>query len=115
MDKIQKIIKLKKVINDPDKIAELFESSEDIDELIGSIISQEKSGFNSICFEKYRKEEEEYLKFIECPDIEEGMFQCNKCKSRKIYTTTKQTRSGDESTTVFAQCVTCKNGWIVNN
>ncbi|QIH04916.1 transcription elongation factor S-II [Dasineura jujubifolia toursvirus 2a] len=71
-------------------------------------------GFDSICFDKYKNDENCYLNFLECPEVDEGMFECRKCKSKKIFTMSKQTRSGDEATTVFARCSQCKFGWIVN-
>lgn len=94
-----------------------------VDEIIGNTYKQNVTyteivkdcGFDSDCFEKYKNDENAYLNFLECPEVEEGMFECRKCKSKKIFTTSKQTRSGDESTTVFARCSNCKFGWIANN
>ena len=37
-------------------------------------------------------------------EIEEGVMECTKCGSKKTYSYTKQTRGGDEATTVFAIC-----------
>lgn len=45
-------------------------------------------------------------------EVADGIFQC-KCGSKKVMSFSKQTRSGDESTTVFASCTVCKNKWIV--
>ena len=50
--------------------------------------------------------------FIISPfEIDEGVLQCDKCGSRKTFSYTKQTRSGDESTTVFAVCANCNAKW----
>ena len=55
---------------------------------------------------------EEHDHFILYPfEIEEGVMECNRCGSNKTYSYTKQTRSGDEATTVFAICCKCNNRW----
>lgn len=71
-------------------------------------------GFESPCFKKYKAEEEEAIHLQENPNVVEGIFCCKKCKSRRIITHSKQTRSGDEATTVFAQCSKCGKSWIAN-
>ena len=38
-------------------------------------------------------------------------FTCRKCKGNKTTFYTQQTRSCDESTTIFVQCVTCNARW----
>ena len=63
-----------------------------------------------IHLEKDKIKEEE--SFIITPfEIEEGVLECGKCGSKKTYSYTKQTRSGDESTTVFAVCYKCSRSW----
>ena len=41
----------------------------------------------------------------------EGSLQCPKCKGRKIHRIEKQTRSADESATVFCYCSECGKRW----
>ena len=56
----------------------------------------------------------EYNSFILKPfEVDEGVLTCNKCGSNKTYSYTKQTRSGDEATTVFAICSNCNARWTV--
>lgn len=43
--------------------------------------------------------------------VAEGDLQCGKCKSRRIHRIEKQTRSADESATVFCCCSECGNRW----
>lgn len=43
--------------------------------------------------------------------INEGEFQCFKCKGKRIMTTQKQMRSADEPMTTFFVCTTCGNRW----
>ena len=38
-------------------------------------------------------------------------FTCRKCKGNKCTFYTQQTRSCDEATTIFVQCVLCNNRW----
>lgn len=42
---------------------------------------------------------------------EEGVFQCNKCGSKKTTYYSLQTRSADEPMTNFITCCNCKNRW----
>ena len=44
-------------------------------------------------------------------NVEEGIFQCRKCKSRKTEYYSLQTRSADEPMTNFITCLNCKNRW----
>jgi len=39
------------------------------------------------------------------------LYQCSRCKSRKINKIEKQTRGGDEPMTSFFNCVDCGKGW----
>ncbi len=41
-------------------------------------------------------------------DVAEGDLTCPKCKSKKIIRKEMQTRSADESATVFCECFDCK-------
>ena len=62
--------------------------------------------------EIYRHKLEEQDDFLENPfEIEDGVIECNKCGSKRTYSYTKQTRSGDEATTVFSVCAKCGAKW----
>ena len=54
--------------------------------------------------EPMEKEQEEEV-------VAEGDLQCGKCKSKRIQRVEKQTRSADESATVFCCCTECGNRW----
>nr|QBK89871.1 MAG: transcription factor S-II [Pithovirus LCPAC101] len=43
--------------------------------------------------------------------VEEGIYVCPKCSSKKTITTSGQTRSLDEASTIFVTCVPCKFNW----
>ncbi len=40
-------------------------------------------------------------------------MKCQKCKSKKCYFWTQQTRASDESETKFYKCTKCKHTWRV--
>lgn len=61
-------------------------------------------------FEKYRLEAEAANTKLEVVD---GIFVCSKCGSKKVMSFSKQTKSGDESLSVFAMCSICKNKWVI--
>ena len=62
----------------------------------------------------YRKEEEEQDEFIVNPfQVEEGIVEC-RCGSKRVYSYSKPTRSGDEGITSFHQCLKCKSKWSLN-
>ena len=55
--------------------------------------------------EKYKP-----VEFID-DNVEDGIFQCRKCGSRKTTYYSLQTRSADEPMTNFITCIECKNRW----
>lgn len=62
----------------------------------------------------YIKEEEEQDEFIINPfQVEDGIVEC-RCGSRRVYSYSKQCRSGDEGVTSFHQCLKCKSKWSLN-
>lgn len=61
---------------------------------------------------EFRAKIEEHDGFLIKPfEVDEGVLECGKCGSNKTISYTKQTRSGDESTSVFALCYQCNNKW----
>ena len=60
---------------------------------------------------EYIQEEIEQDNFIIQPfEIVEGITEC-KCGSKRVYSFTKQTRGGDEISTTFNECLSCKSKW----
>lgn len=82
-------------------------------EMLFRNVEQYKTVWDLPVFEKFIKEDSEFNKFIITPiEIAEGILTCLKCKSKKILTFSKQTRSGDEPTSVFAKCSNCSHQWV---
>ena len=77
-------------------------------------IKTHKYNWDNTHFNEIKCKIKEQDNFIVCPfEVDEGVLECNKCGSRKTFSYSKQTRSGDESTTVFATCVICKSSWKI--
>lgn len=97
---------------------ELVSSNDQItipDEYVQKIIMQNKLGWNHKQFQDYRKIQQEQDDYILNPfEVEEGVVQCPKCKSFKVFSVAVQTRSADEPTTTMAQCTQCKYKWSQN-
>ena len=91
------------------------ESFEIPEEYVKTIILQNKLGWNHKQFQKYKKVQQEQDDYILNPfEVEEGVVQCPKCKSFKVFSVAVQTRSADEPTTTMAQCTQCKYKWSQN-
>ena len=96
-----------------------------ITQVCREIVAKEKSLKNIVCdlkkrryawnhtsFAAERMREAEITEFIKTPFVvEEGIFPCKRCKSRRVFSYQKQTRSCDESATTFAQCSNCNSSW----
>lgn len=71
--------------------------------------------WRSTTYTPFRIAEEEEDQFRITPfEIEEGVIEC-KCGSKRTISFQKQTRSADEGSTTFAQCVACGAKWRHNN
>ena len=80
-----------------------------------SLLTDIKSGklnWNHDQFTTLKNIEYEQDQFIIQPfEIIEGIAVCN-CGSKRVYSYSKQTRSGDESCTTFNECLKCKAKWV---
>jgi DNA-directed RNA polymerase subunit M/transcription elongation factor TFIIS len=69
-------------------------------------------GFALNAYHNYAEEERETDKYLtEEVSVEEGALVCPKCHSLKTFSYTKQVRSSDEGTSVFARCYNCAHKW----
>lgn len=78
-------------------------------------INNKKTGFNHPFYDTISTVIKEQNDFIKNPflNIEKGVIKCKKCNSERVFSYAKQTRSGDEATSVFCECVECKSKWII--
>lgn len=87
----------------------------DPDQTVESIrmnIQSRNVGWSHPSFKTMSDRIDEQNDFIENPfEVEEGVFQCKICGSRRVFSYTRQDRSCDEGTSVYAQCVACKIKW----
>jgi len=109
-------------------VNEVTNNQEDYKKLILELVNHKRGGMSSkdilkllksksvlergSVYEEYRIKLKEHDGFLIKPfEVDEGVLECGKCGSNKTISYTKQTRSGDESTTVFALCYNCNNKW----
>ena len=75
-------------------------------------IKKEMVGWKHPIFKDISQRLEEHDDFIINPfEVEEGVTECRKCGSKRVFTYSKQVRSSDEPMTTFAKCVKCKSNW----
>jgi DNA-directed RNA polymerase subunit M/transcription elongation factor TFIIS len=87
----------------------------DIEEYIKQIIQKELLGFSHSSFSTFIQKEKEQEDYVINPfEAEEGVVQCFKCKSMKVYSVSKQTRAADEPMTTVSVCTICKHKWSQN-
>jgi DNA-directed RNA polymerase subunit M/transcription elongation factor TFIIS len=72
-------------------------------------------GFNHPSFNLLKTRQQEQDDYISTPyEVEEGVIQCGKCGSFRVFSSSVQTRAADEPMTTVAYCVKCKNRWTQN-
>jgi DNA-directed RNA polymerase subunit M/transcription elongation factor TFIIS len=75
-------------------------------------LKAKKIGWNHTNFDVFDHKQKEYDEFlVKPPDVEEGVIECHQCGSKKTFSFSKQTRSADESATVFVRCSNCNNNF----
>lgn len=85
------------------------------EETILSNIANDCYGFNYVDFTLLKKKQEEQDLYISTPiEVEEGVVQCLKCGSKKVYSVSIQTRAADEPMSTRAYCTGCKAAWTQN-
>jgi len=94
---------------------DLTSSPHDIEEYIKNVIQKEMLGFNHSSFAIFKQKEKEQDEYVINPfQAEEGVVQCVKCKSMKVYSVSRQTRAADEPMTTVSVCTSCKHKWSQN-
>ncbi len=59
-------------------------------------------------------EDKEIKHLSDPPNIEDGIYECPKCKGKKSKKYSRQTRSADEPETYFLTCIFCFHKWRIN-
>jgi DNA-directed RNA polymerase subunit M/transcription elongation factor TFIIS len=82
------------------------------EDIIINNIKNDIYGWNNIIYNDIRKKIEEQDNFLINPfEVEEGVLECH-CGSKRVLSYSRQVRSCDEGTSVFATCIACKSSWI---
>jgi DNA-directed RNA polymerase subunit M/transcription elongation factor TFIIS len=88
---------------------------EKIKTYIEDVIKQGKLGWDHPSFSDVKQSQQEQDDYILNPfEAEEGVVECKKCGSSKVYSLSVQTRAADEPMTTMAQCTICKTRWSYN-
>ena len=96
-----------------DDLAE--EGPQAIETYVENIIKKGKLGWEHASFINIKKNQQEQDDYILNPlEVEEGVVECKKCGSSKVYSVSVQTRAADEPMTTMAQCTVCKTKWSYN-
>jgi DNA-directed RNA polymerase subunit M/transcription elongation factor TFIIS len=86
-----------------------------IETYIEDVIKQGKLGWEHVSFSNVKQSQQEQDDYILNPfEAEEGVVECKKCGSSKVYSVSVQTRAADEPMTTMAQCTVCKTKWSYN-
>lgn len=82
---------------------------------ITSVIEKRLLGWNHEDFKKHRVKQQEHDDYLLNPfEVEEGVVQCPRCQSFKVYSYSIQLRAADEPMTTMAECTQCKLKWSQN-
>lgn len=86
-----------------------------IETYIEDVIKKGKLGWEHASFNNIKQNQQEQDDYILNPfEAEEGVVECKKCGSSKVYSVSVQTRAADEPMTTMAQCTVCKTKWSYN-
>ena len=98
-------------ISDDEKIQRfiLFETLSNKENAL-EMLKKKQFMFHHDIYNDIRLRVKEQEDFLESPtQVEDGVIQCNRCKSHKTFSYSKQTRGSDEGTTVFVRCSQCNH------
>ncbi len=91
------------------------ENSQAIETYIHTVVKKGKLGWNHPVFKTIKQSQQEQDDYILNPfEAEEGVVECKKCGSSKVFSVSVQTRAADEPMTTMAQCTICKTKWSYN-
>jgi DNA-directed RNA polymerase subunit M/transcription elongation factor TFIIS len=77
-------------------------------------LSNKNLVYSTEFYKKERKEEEEFNNSIRFgTNIEDGVYECPNCHSKKTVSQSKQTRASDEEIKAKIFCYSCKKTWAI--
>lgn len=89
--------------------------SKPLSEVIDAL-QRDNTGWDSVLFQPFLEAERRDIMNITKPlEVEEGLYTCPKCKSKKTHSYTRQVRSADEPATTFITCANtdCSYKWKI--
>ena len=91
-------------------------TQKELEDYIEEVLKPGKIGWNHCSFSTMLSKEIEMDIYKQTkPEVEEGVLQCKKCGSKKVFSYQIQARSADEPMTTIAKCSQCGIGWTENN
>ena len=79
-------------------------------------LKEGKFGFEHTDFVDIAKKIKETDSFmLNSFEVEEGVNECSKCKSKRTISYSKQVRSSDEGASIFIYCIDCKHRYMMNS
>lgn len=86
------------------------------DEIQERLNSGYYNAFNQPMYSKLKRAQQEQDDYISNPpEVEEGVVECHKCGSRRVFSFSIQTRAPDEPMSTKAHCMECKSKWVQNS
>lgn len=85
------------------------------DKYLKCVVQKKRLGFNHVQFDQLLQKQKEQDDYVLNPfQAEEGVVECKKCGSSKVYSLSVQTRAADEPMTTVSVCTICKHKWSQN-
>jgi len=82
---------------------------------IKTVVEKKKLGWDHSSFDLFKQKQREQDDYVLNPfQAEEGVVECKKCGSLKVFSVAMQTRAADEPMTTVSYCTLCKNTWSQN-
>ena len=80
------------------------------------LIRDGKFYFEKHVYNRHYEKRKQIIEYMnKRPEIEEGVAECSRCKSKRVLSMQKQIRRADEGSTTFNVCQQCEFKWTSNN
>lgn len=71
------------------------------------LLPDTETSATTVAAREYEKSIEEFTEFVGS----RSLMQCGSCKEKNVSWTARQTRSADEGSTIFCECLSCGKKW----